>query len=196
MFYTRNFFIAIFPTIILFGCSAVDLQKFNLETPAQVLHPVGMPSVKDDRARFREIFCQLLSEAPEYQDKVGNCENYLTRLNDEPMPIEQLRQLPDKHINLRILILPGLLGECIADTAFPFKKAMEDLRLLGYHIEPLIVSGRSSSDHNARQIAEAVADLARHRFGREAHGWGALFEADLQGRFPRSQTVVDGGQPR
>jgi len=160
MFYARNFFLAIFSTIILFGCSAADLQNFSLETPAQVLHPIGMPSVKDGRARFREIFCQLLSEAPEYIDKVGNCENYLTRLSDEPMPIEQLRHLPPNHINLRILIVPGLLGECIADTAFPFEKAMEGLQTRGYQIEPLIVSGLSSSDNNAKQIAEAVANLA------------------------------------
>jgi pimeloyl-ACP methyl ester carboxylesterase len=136
------------------------LQEFSLETPAQILNPVGMPSVKAGRERFREIFCKLLSDAPEYHDKTGNCENYLTRLSDERMPVEQSRQLPDNNINLRILIVPGLLGECIADTAFPFETAMEHLRPMGYQIEPLMVSGRSSSDYNATQIARAVENLA------------------------------------
>jgi len=121
---------------------------------------LGMPSVKYGRARFREIICKLLSEAPEYRDKPGHCENYLTRLSDERMPNEQLRLLPANNINLRILIVPGLLGECIADTVFPFETAMEHLRPRGYQIEPLIVSGRSSSDYNAKQIAKAVANLA------------------------------------
>ena len=119
-----------------------------------------MPSVKDGRARFREIFCKLLSEVPEYHDKTGNCENYLTRLSDERMPVEQFGQLPDNNINLRILIVPGLLGECIADIAFPFEAAMEYLRPMGHQIEPIIVSGRSSSDLNAKQIARAVENLA------------------------------------
>jgi hypothetical protein len=160
MFFSRYFFLVIFQIIILLGCSAANLQEFSLETPAQILNPVGMPSVNDGRARFREIFCKLLSEAPEYQDKAGHCENYLTRLSDERMPAEQLRQLSANNINLRILIVPGLLGECIADTAFPFGKAMERLHPLGYQIEPLIVSGRSSSDYNAKQIANAVENLA------------------------------------
>ena len=160
MFFSRYFFLIIFKIIILFGCSAANLQEFNLETPAQILNPLGMPSVKDGRTRFREIFCKLLSEAPGYRDKPGHCENYLTRLSDDRMPNEQLRPLPANNINLRILIVPGLLGECIADTAFPFEKASERLRPLGYQIEPLIVSGRSSSDYNAKQIAKAVANLA------------------------------------
>jgi len=160
MFFSRYFFLVIFQIIIFLGCSSVNLQEFSLETPAQILNPIGMPAVKDGRARFREIFCKLLSEAPEYQDKAGNCENYLTRLSDERIPAEQLRQLSANNINLRILIVPGLLGECISDTAFPFETAMEHLRPRGYQIEPLIVSGRSSSDYNAKQIAKAVENLA------------------------------------
>jgi pimeloyl-ACP methyl ester carboxylesterase len=73
---------------------------------------------------------------------------------------EQFRQIPAHNKNLKILILPGLLGECIADIAFPFETAMEHLRPRGYQIEPLIVSGRSSSDYNAKQIARAVENLA------------------------------------
>jgi len=160
MFFSRCFLLLISLIIILLGCSAANLQGFSLETPAQILNPVGMPSVKDGRTRFREIFCKLLSEAPEYRDKAGRCENYLTRLSDERMSAEQLSKLPANNINLRILIIPGLLGECISDTAFPFETAMEHLRSRGFQIEPLIVSGRSSSDYNAKQIAKAVENLA------------------------------------
>ena len=141
MFFFRWLLLLISLIISLLGCSAVNLQEFSLETPAQILHPVGMPPVKDGRAHFREIFCKLLSEVAEYQDKARNCENYLTRLSDERMPAEQFRQLPANNVNLRILIIPGFLGECIADTAFPFESAMEHLRPQGYQIEPLIVSG-------------------------------------------------------
>jgi len=159
MFFSRCFLLVIIQIFILFGCSSVNLQEFSLETPAQILNPVGMPPVKDGRARFREIFCKLLSEAPEYTENAGHCKNYLTRLSDERMPAEQFRQLPANSNNLRILIVPGLLGECISDTAFPFETAMEYLRPMGYQIEPLMVNGRSSSDFNAKQIARAVENL-------------------------------------
>jgi len=160
MFFFRWLLLLISLIISLSGCSAVNLQEFSLETPAQILNLVEMPTVKDSRARFREIFCKLLSDAPKYPDKAGHCENYLTRLSDDRMPAEQFRQLPANNVNLRILIIPGLLGECIADTAFPFETAMAHLRLQGNQIEPLIVSGRSSSDYDAKQIARAVENLA------------------------------------
>ena len=160
MFFSRYFLLLIFQIIIFLGCTSINLQEFSLDTPAQILNPVGTPPVRDGRARFREIFCKLLSEAPEYRDKVKNCRNYLTRLSDERMPAEQFRQLPANNLNLRILIVPGLLGECIADRAFPFETAMEHLGPRGHQIEPLIVSGRSSSDYNAEQIANAVEKLA------------------------------------
>ena len=160
MFLSGYFVLVIFQIIIFFGCSAANLQEFSLDTPAQILNPVGMPTVKDGRARFREIFCKLLSEVPEYHDKAGNCENYLARLKDERISAEQLRQIPAHIKNLKILVVPGLLGECIADTAFPFEAAMEHLRPMGYQIEPLMVGGRSSSDFNAKQIARAVENMA------------------------------------
>jgi hypothetical protein len=160
MFFIRWSLLLILLIIILLGCSTANLQEFSLETPAQILNPVGMPPVKDNRSRFREIFCKLLSDSPEYKDKAENCENYLTRLNDEHMSPGQPRQIPDINKNLKILIVPGLLGECIADTAFPFETAMEHLSSLGYQIEPLMVSGRSSSDYNAKQIAKTVENLA------------------------------------
>ena len=153
-----------------------------------------MPSVKDGRTRFREIFCKLLSETPEYLDKAGRCENYLTRLSDERMPDEQLRPLPASNINLRILIVPGLLGECIADTAFPFETAMEHLRPRGYQIEPLIVSGRSSSDYNAKQIAKAVENLALKKEDSLiliGHSKGAVDILHFLVNFPRLAHRID-----
>ena len=159
MYFSRCFLLVIFQILILIGCTAANLQQFSLETPAQILNPVGMPPVKDGRARFREIFCKLLSDAPKYPDKAEICEKYLTRLKDERISAEQRRQIPAKNKNLKILVVPGLLGECIADTTFPFETAMEYLRPLGYQIEPLMVSGRSSSDYNAKQIAKAVENL-------------------------------------
>jgi pimeloyl-ACP methyl ester carboxylesterase len=160
MYFFRWLLLLISLIISLLGCYTTNLQEFSLETPAQILNPVGMPPVKDNRSRFREIFCQLLSDSSEYKDKAENCENYLTRLNDEHISTGQPRQIPADNKNLKILIVPGLFGECIANTAFPFETAMEHLGSLGYQIEPLMVSGRSSSDYNARQIAKTVENLS------------------------------------
>ena len=64
MFFSRCFLLIIFQIIILLGCSAANLQEFSLETPAQILNPVGMPPVRDGRVRFRENFLRITIRGP------------------------------------------------------------------------------------------------------------------------------------
>jgi hypothetical protein len=50
--------------------------------------------------------------------------------------------------------VPGFLNECVASIALPFEDAITSLSERGLKIEPMVVSGRSSSDANAVYIAE------------------------------------------
>src|SRR6185503_6473385 len=63
--------------------------------------------------------------------------------------------LPAPDPRLHILFVPGAFGECFKD-AVPFSEAMPHLSTLGYSVRVVGASGRSSSKHNADQIAEAV----------------------------------------
>ncbi len=70
------FYLVAFIAVMTGACS-LKLQKFDVETPAQVLSAVGSPPVIDGRLRFRQIFCALLEEAPEASPETQNCASFV-----------------------------------------------------------------------------------------------------------------------
>lgn len=145
----------------MFGCIAPIKLEFSTDFPAPVLSAVGTPPVSDGRLRFREIFCQLLAEEPDYQDASIACGNFLLRLNDELLPDAAPEPVttPAPAARYRVLVVPGLLNECFADIALPFEDAINSLEKNGFKIEELVVGGRSSSESNALFIAETIEPL-------------------------------------
>lgn len=139
----------------LFGC-ATQLLPYDLEVPAQTMRVIGTPDPVDGRRRFREIFCTLLARENGFETGPAGCEKQLHRLVDEAPVVNPPAPLPGHDTRYRVLIVPGLFGECFGAGLTPFAGASVRLRHLGYRVEPLIVSGRSSADHNAAQIADAV----------------------------------------
>nr|MDJ0849884.1 hypothetical protein [Myxococcota bacterium] len=128
--------------------------------PARFVTVVGQPGIQDGRARFREIFCGLLEERDAQSGngaKPALCEGFLNRLVDEPPPSERTRPWR-RDASLRVIFVPGLFNECILE-ALPFDNAIEALVERGYEISTLVVSGRSSAEHNARAIAESLEKL-------------------------------------
>ena len=148
-----------FLIILFLGCSTANLQEFSLKTPAQILNPVGMPSVEDGRARFREIFCGLINKNPEAQQRQIKCENYLWRLNDEKPGGRSNRPLPEHDPSLRILIVTGAFAECFPKMGKPYQDAAARLEKFNYRIDTIVVSGRSSTSYNAAMIANTVDGL-------------------------------------
>jgi len=138
-----------------FGCST-QLLPYDLEVPAQTMRAVGTPDPVDGRRRFREIFCTLLARENGFETGPLGCEKQLHRLVDEAPVVDPPAPLPAHDTRYRVLIVPGLFGECLAGSVTPFAGASARLQRHGYRVEPLIVSGRSSADHNAGQIADAV----------------------------------------
>ena len=126
----------------------------NTDYPAATIRTVGSPPVIDGRARFREIFCQLLVAESDDQSPIGECEEFLFRLNDEPLPAEPHQPLPILTTRFRLLIVPGFLYECFSSVALPFEEAILSLNDQQVESEVIMVSGRSSSDANAVYIAE------------------------------------------
>lgn len=145
----------------LFGCST-QLLPYGLDVPAQTMRAVGTPDPVDGRRRFREIFCTLLARENGFEKGPLGCEKQLHRLVDEAPVVDPPAPLPPHDTRFRVLIVPGLFGECLADIVTPFAVASARLQRLGYRVETLIVSGRSSADHNGDQIADAIraTDLA------------------------------------
>ena len=150
-------FIIMVMTII--GCAAPYKYPYSTDFPAAYLHPISTPPVVDGRKRFREIFCRLLAENPEYRAEANNCEDFLLRLNDESPLDKNPEAVKASGTRYRILVVPGLFNECFASIALPFEDAIEPLRDRGFKIDQLVVSGRSSSDRNAAHIAEVIENM-------------------------------------
>jgi len=137
-----------------------QLLDYSLDTPATTLSVLGAPAVRDGRARFRQIFCDRLAADPEFGTEQGTtCETYLLRLEDETKPAAPTAPHPESVFRLRILIVPGFMGACYWDFAKPFEVSTARLNARGYRIEWIVVDGRSGSEHNGGQIAEALRRL-------------------------------------
>ena len=144
--------------LILCGC-APNLVEFDVDTPAQTLTFAGAPLIDDQRLRFREIFCRLIDENTEAQKRHITCEDYLWRLNDEKQGDSLSRPLPVHDPSLRIILVCGAFAECFPAMGKPYHDAAVRLEKLGYRIDSLVVSGRSSSSYNAAMIAKTVNGL-------------------------------------
>jgi len=137
-----------------------QLLDYSLDTPATTLSVLGAPVVKDGRVRFRQIFCDRLAADPEFGTETGTtCETYLLRLEDEARPAAPAEPIPGSVPRLRILIVPGFMGACYWDFAKPFEVSAARLKDHGYRIDWIVVDGRSGSEHNGGEIADAVRRL-------------------------------------
>ena len=145
--------------VSMLGCVGPVVNKMAPDFPATVLNIVGNAPVVDGRERFREIFCQMLSEESDYQGPAGQCEQFLFKLNDEPLSSDPPLPLPTPKARYRILIVPGFLNECFASIALPFIDAIPEIDDPRFKFEHLVVSGRSSSDANAADIDDMITGL-------------------------------------
>jgi hypothetical protein len=145
-----------FIAVMTAACS-LQLQKFDVETPAQILSTVDSPPVMDGRPRFRQIFCTLLEEAPEAASETQNCATLIWRLVDENINEDSGGALPHHDPGLKIFIVSGAFSDCFPELGAPFQKGIDRLRALGYSIETIAIEGRSGSEHDALLIAESLS---------------------------------------
>ena len=151
-------FLSLSVIVSICGCTPT-LLKFDIDTPAQTLAYAGSPQIDDQRPRFREIFCGLINQSSEAQQRRIQCEDYLWRLNDEKQGDKLSQPLPMHDASLRIILVTGAFGECFPKMGKPYADAAARLEKLGYRIDTLVVGGRSSSSYNAAMIAKTVDGL-------------------------------------
>jgi hypothetical protein len=139
------------------GCAPSSLLEYDLRGPPQQLAVLGTPVPDDARPRFRQILCALYEAEPRNPEDAFACDDLLHRFGDESALTPAL--LPPHDTRLRVLIITSALGECVADIATPFDQGVERLEPLGYRIDTVVVGGMSSSNYNAKMIADAVEAL-------------------------------------
>jgi len=63
---------------------------------------------------------------------------------------------PGLATDLRVFVVSGAFGDCRTLDTIPYGDEIQRLSSQGMRIQAVMVSGRSSAEHNARQIAEAM----------------------------------------
>ena len=96
------------------------------------------------------MFCESLDAYPEDAESAASCDFWLHRMDDEPPEAGSPRTVPDTH--LQVLLVTGAFSECFGEYALPFGSAITPLRDSGHRIDTIVVSGRSGTAHNAREI--------------------------------------------
>jgi len=139
----------------LAGC--VSLPRPEELRDSVAVYPGGsLPPHRDGRARFREIFCRLATPGGERMDDSASCNDLLWALKDEPAPSVHPSSLPKLASDLRVFVVSGAFGDCRGLDTVPFGDAIQHLSSRGVRIQAVMVSGRSGTEHNSRQIAEAI----------------------------------------
>jgi len=141
---------------LLGGCAAPPLVPYSTDTPPLVLAPAAQAGVRDQRARFREIFCAVLearkAELPDHR----SCDEALTRVGKEASASGRTVSLAPSSRELVAAFVPGFGWDCIAGWLEAPGTTERHLRTQGFGFVQLPVEGLSSSTRNARLIRDAI----------------------------------------
>ncbi len=118
-------------------------------------------SVTDGRGRFREIYCAVRRDHGAALPYDRPCEDSaaLWRLPGEPPPAGRPVTVGRVAPGTRVVMVPGLLAECVADLSKVFADATANLEAQGYATGYIQTRGRRSSDANADIIRDAIMAL-------------------------------------
>lgn len=124
------------------------------------LDVVGKRPVIDKRAEFRALFCSILRRsAPSASGE--RCDDYLQRLSDERPALPIPAAPPSAALRAIVLVVGGAFGDCFPPATTPFAGSVAQMRSRDLDIDYVGVSGRSSSQTNARIIEARLSALQR-----------------------------------
>ena len=173
--------------LCLASCTPSPMLKYDLNTPASTLVPIGYAGITDQRARFREIFCAIQQDHGWRFPDDRPCDQALQRLSDEPAPDGQPVYLGNARLPMRLVIIPGLMEECVSDYILPFSDARPHVEALGFKTDMVMVNGLAGSAHNASLIREAVEKMPvtpDEKLVFIAYSKGAADMLEALGRYP------------
>lgn len=143
---------------VICGCASSPSPTVE-DSGALIMVPVSQTTTRDARSEFRNVFCQVLDARNAENREPDDCEQYLVRLSDEPGKSSFAVSLEPSRAAMTVIFIAGFASDCV-DQARQAKTQYKDyLARFGYHFEILRVSGTSSSQSNARQIRDALAQM-------------------------------------
>ena len=147
---------ALTASLALAACAQKPLIPYSADTPPLALVPAALAGVQDKRARFREIYCAVLtarqSEVPDHR----SCDEALNRIGTEPAGSGRPVDLGPSRRGLVAAVVAGIGYECFEKWLQAPGSTVTHVRRFGYDMSILKVDALSSSAHNARQIRDAI----------------------------------------
>jgi hypothetical protein len=149
--------LAMLAAVALGACApAPPLMPYSTDTPPLVLAPVTEAGVRDQRARFREIYCSVLEAGggglPDYRP----CQDALTQVGTEPASFGKPVDLGPSKRRLIAAMVGGIGYECFKPWLNPPDTVAQHVRRFGYDALRLDVDALSGTEKNARQIRDAI----------------------------------------
>jgi hypothetical protein len=138
--------------LMLAGCASSPSLPYDESVTPAVLATLDDAGVRDLRASYRAALCPRLAA-----DR--KCDDVLLRLPGEVAAAASPPARIKAAERYRIVIVPGLLADCVAKWVVPFSDAAESLRAEGFEVDLLNVAGRADTEHNAAQLAPQFAAL-------------------------------------
>jgi hypothetical protein len=148
-------------TALLTACARRDLPSLAHVSPPAILVPLAKAGVRDDRGRFREIMAAVMVDhgAGLPGDRPSDGDAMLWRLAGEPAPTGRPVRLAPSTAKLRLVLVPGLLAECVSQSSLLFDDARANAEQFGYQTTLVRTGGRLGSQRNAAIIRETVLAL-------------------------------------
>jgi hypothetical protein len=146
-------------TLSLIGCAGNPLSPYTTDTTPMILVPINQAGVRDDRGRFREIYCAVLDDHGQELPDYRSCNTALTRVGTEPDSSGQEINLGSSRQSYLVAIVPGFGWECFEGWLESEYTGSRHVEKFGYEVIQLKVDGLSGTENNARQISEQIAGL-------------------------------------
>jgi hypothetical protein len=156
---TWSVVVAIAAASLLGGCSTPPLVPYTVATPPLALVPAAQAGVRDERARFREVFCQVLEARADVLPDYRPCDQALVRVAGEPDAAGDAVDLGSSRRELVAVVVPGVGWDCFSEWLGNDDAGTAHLRQFGFDSITLDVDGLSSSANNARQIRDAILQM-------------------------------------
>ncbi|EFL50924.1 conserved hypothetical protein [Solidesulfovibrio fructosivorans JJ]] len=149
------------PALLLAACAKPNVTAVAHASPAAVLTPADKAGIRDGRARFREIMTAVIADhgAGLPGNRPADGDSVLWRLAGEPASSGLPVPMSPSKAGLRLVLVPGLLAQCVAQSSLLFEDARANVERQGYATSLVNTGGRLSCAHNAVIIRDAVASL-------------------------------------
>ena len=130
---------ALTASLALAACAQKPLIPYSADTPPLALVPAALAGVQDKRARFREIYCAVLtarqSEVPDHR----SCDEALNRIGTEPAGSGGPVDLGPSRRGLVAAVVAGIGYECFEKWLQPPGTVAKHVQQFGYDAVPIKV---------------------------------------------------------